>query len=84
MYCEHINMYLEHIDRSWEHAAMPRELRRHVPFIYSRAWCSFSHFAIARDDCAAKIAAKIARSVRAMHTPTPITCADCPNQCLYQ
>jgi hypothetical protein len=61
-------------------ASRSRRLRRPVPFMYSRASCSFSRFMLARDDCAAIIA----RCARAMRTPIPITCADCPNECLYQ
>jgi hypothetical protein len=46
-------------------------LRRYVPFMYSRASRTFSCL---HDGCAAPIA----------RTPSHITCADCPNEYLYQ
>jgi hypothetical protein len=52
-------------------ALLSQRLRRHVSFMYSRALRSFSRFSLARDGCAAPIDT---------HTPTPITCADCPNE----
>jgi hypothetical protein len=61
-------------------ASRSRRLHRHVSFMYSRASRSFSFFALARNNCAAIIA----RAAHAMHTPTPITCGDCPNESLYQ
>jgi hypothetical protein len=59
----------------------------HIALAAAASPCSIhvlSRFALvlslARDDCAAIIA----RAALTMCTPTPITCADCPNECLYQ
>jgi hypothetical protein len=64
-------------------ASRSQGLRRHVPFMYSRASRSFSRFALEPDGCAVPIA-RCARVARATRTPTPITYADCHNECLYQ
>jgi hypothetical protein len=57
-------------------ASCLQQLRRHVQFMYSRASRSFPASRLRQ------IAAP--PRLRATRTPTPITFADCPNECLYQ